>query len=50
MHKDILIANEPNYTLLETEKLLNKLKLSLKNYNGSKALNEMKLFLKKELY
>ncbi len=49
LNKDILIANEPNYNLLKTNKLINKLEILLNDYKSSDILKEMKLFLKQEL-
>ena len=49
LNKDILIANEPNYNLLKTNKLINKLEILLNDYKSSNILKEMKLFLKQEL-
>ena len=49
LNKDILIAKEPNYNPVKTNNLIKKLSILLNNYNGTKILKEMKLFLKKEL-
>lgn len=49
LHKDILIANEHNYTQKITKNLIEKLSLLLGNFREKQILKEMKFFLKKEI-
>ncbi len=48
-HKNILIANEPNYGQVASDKLLNNLYSSMIEYDKTKIIKLMKNFLKKEL-
>ena len=48
-HKNILIANEPNYGQAASDKLLNNLYSSMTEYDKTKIIKLMKNFLKKEI-
>ena len=49
LNKDILIANEHDYTQKITKNLIEKLSLLLDNFREKQILKEMKFFLKKEI-